>query len=175
MRDEARRRRRRLLVLRHAKAEAVAASDHARRLTARGRHDAAEAGHWARSVDVVPDHALVSDAARAQETWEAFREAADVAVEAELVAALYPAGTDAALEILRTAPDSATTVLVVGHNPTMEQLVHLLDDGDADPESFAAVSAGFPTSALAVLEVDGPWSGLDLGGARIAAFHVGRG
>jgi phosphohistidine phosphatase len=167
--------RRRLLVLRHAKAEAVAASDHARRLTGRGRHDAAEAGRWARESGLVPDHAVVSDAARAQETWEAFRDGAGITVEAELVAGLYPAGTDAALEILRTAPEDATTLLVVGHNPTMAQLVHLLDDGNAEPEAFAAISAGFPTSALAVLEVESLWSDLDFGGARISGFHVGRG
>ena len=48
---------RRLVVIRHAKAEAVAASDHARTLTHRGRRDAAEAGLWARAAGVLPDHA----------------------------------------------------------------------------------------------------------------------
>jgi phosphohistidine phosphatase len=164
-----------LLVLRHAKAEAVAATDHARRLTERGRRDAAEAGRWARAAGVLPDHALVSDAARAQETWAAFRDAADLDLEAELVAGLYPAGTDAALEILRAAPDEATTLMVVGHNPTMAQLVHLLDDGQADPDAFEVVGADFPTSALAVLELTGAWSDLDVAGARIVDAHVGRG
>ena len=53
---------RRLVVMRHAKAEAVAASDHARRLVERGRQDAAEAGRWARAEGVLPDHAFVSTA-----------------------------------------------------------------------------------------------------------------
>ena len=166
---------RRLLVLRHAKAEAVATSDHARRLTHRGRGDAAAAGLWARSAGYLPDHAFVSTAARAEETWSEFRDAADLELEAELDPSLYPAGTDAALEVLRTAPPAAGTVLVVGHNPTMEHLVHLLDDGSADPDAFAEIAAGFPTSALAVLEVAGEWADLDVAGARIVAFHVGRG
>ena len=114
---------RRLLVMRHAKAESVAATDHGRRLTERGRRDAAEAGRWARSANLVPDHVLVSDAARALDTWAAFRAGAELVVEAEPVAGLYPAGTDAALEILRTAPAGVTTLMVVGHNPTMAQLV----------------------------------------------------
>jgi len=69
----------------------------------------------------------------------------------------------------------AGTVLLIGHNPTMAYLVHLLDDGSADADLFARVSAGFPTSALAVLDVPCSWSDLDVGGARITGFHVGRG
>jgi len=166
---------RRLVVMRHAKAEAVAASDHERRLTRRGVRDAAEAGRWARSAGVLPDHALVSTAARAHETWSTFRAAADLELEAELDAGLYAAGPYSALEALRTAPADATTVMIVGHNPTMAHLVHLLDDGSADPVAFAEISAGFPTSAVAVLDVPGSWAELDLSGARITLFHVGRG
>lgn len=166
---------RHLLVLRHGKAEAVAASDHARRLTDRGRRDATEAGQWARSAGFVPDHAFVSTASRAHDTWLAFSEGADLDVEPQLEPALYTAGPDGALEVLRAAPPEAQTVIVVGHNPTMAHLVHLLDDGSADPDAFAQISAGFPTGALAVLEVTGNWPALDIAGARIAAFHVGRG
>jgi phosphohistidine phosphatase len=166
---------RRLVVMRHAKAEAVAASDHDRRLTARGTRDAAEAGTWARSAGVLPDHAFVSTARRADETWSAFRSAAELDLEPELDAALYSAGPDAAIEVLRSAPSGARTVMIVGHNPTMAQLVHLLDDGAADPEVFAAVSTDFPTSAVAVLEVQGEWAELEIGCARIADVHVGRG
>jgi phosphohistidine phosphatase len=166
---------RRLLVLRHAKAEAVAATDHDRRLTARGRADASEAGRWARGAGFLPDHAFVSTAARVIDTWQAFRTGADLALEPTLERALYTAGTDGALEVLRTAPAEAATVMVIGHNPTMAQLVQLLDDGTGDPEAFAGISSGFPTCALAVLEVRGAWVDLDLAAARIAAYHVGRG
>jgi len=165
----------RLVVMRHAKAEAAAASDHERRLTSRGARDAAEAGEWARSAGVLPDHVFVSSAVRAHETWSAFSAAADLDVVPALEAGLYAAGPDGAIEVLRTAPAEAGTVMVVGHNPTMAQLVHLLDDGHADPDAFEVVGADFPTSAVAVLEVTGPWSALDLAGARIVDAHVGRG
>jgi len=163
---------RRLVVMRHAKAEAWASSDHVRRLTDRGLRDAAEVGRWARTADVVPDHAFVSTAARAHETWSAFREAADLDVEAELDAGLYSAGPDSALEILRTAPAQARTVMVVGHNPTMAHLVHLLDDGRGEPAALAEISTGFPTSAVAVLEIEGEWGDLDVAAGRIVAVHV---
>ena len=158
--------------MRHAKAQQVAASDHDRRLTERGVREATEAGRWARASGILPDHVIVSTASRAHETWESFKAGAELEVEAELVPALYSAGTDGAIEVLRSAPEDAATVMVVGHNPTMEHLVHLLDDGTADPDVFAAISSGFPTSAIAVLEVRGSWSGLDIAGARLAAVHL---
>jgi phosphohistidine phosphatase len=165
---------RRLLVMRHAKAEAVAATDHARRLTGRGRRDATEAGRWARATGLLPDHVLVSTAARADETWLAFREAAGLEVAAELDPGLYAAGPETALAVLRSVPPDAATVMIVGHNPTMAQLVHLLDDGTADAAAFAELSTGLATSAVAVLEVSRAWADLDVATARIAALHVGR-
>lgn len=166
---------RKLVVMRHAKAEPFAASDHDRVLTARGRADAAAAGHWAADHGVLPDHVIVSSAARTQETWAEFAQAAGLASEVVVDAGLYGAGTDAALEILTTVPAQARSVMLVGHNPTMAYLVHLLDDGGADPALFAEVSAGYPTCALTVLEVAAPWDRLDVAGARIRQFHVGRG
>jgi len=160
--------------MRHAKAEPVAASDHARRLALRGIRDAAEAGRWARAEGLLPDHAFVSTAARAHETWTAFREGAGLDLEPELEAGLYSAGPDAALAVLRSAPGHASTVMIVGHNPTMAHLVHLLDDGSAEPAAFAEISTGFPTSAIAVLEVASEWAQLEVAAARIAGFHVGR-
>lgn len=165
---------RRLVVMRHAKAEATGISDQARELTGRGVRDAVEAGRWARSAGALPDHAFVSAAARTRATWSAFCEGAGLDLEPELDPGLYSAGVDSALEVLRTAPVEARTVMIVGHNPTMAQLVHLLDDGGADPATFERLSAGYPTSALAVLEVAGPWVDLDLATARIVDFHVGR-
>jgi phosphohistidine phosphatase len=162
------------MVMRPAKAEPVAASDHARRLVERGRQDAAEAGQWARAQGVLPDHAFVSTAARAHETWMSFSSGAALDLEPELDAGLYSAGPDSALEVLRSAPPSAATVMVVGHNPTMAHLVHLLDDGRAEPTAFAQIGAGFPTSAVAVLEVAGDWADLEVAAARIALVHIGR-
>jgi len=167
---------RRLLVMRHGRAEAVASSDHARRLTERGRRDVAAAGRWARSEGLLPDHAVVSDAVRTRETWSVFQESAGLDLAGHLDPGLYAAGPEGALAILCSIPATVTTALLVGHNPTMAQLVHLLDDGTADPEAFRQLSAGFPTGALAVLELTGrPWAALGVATARITAVHLGRG
>ena len=62
-------------------------------------------------------------------------------------------------------------VLYLGHNPTVASLAHLLDDGDPDSESFRAMSAGFPTAAIAVLEIPVPWADLDVATGHLVAFH----
>lgn len=163
-----------LVVMRHSKAEPFAATDHARELSARGRADAADAGEWLADHDVVPDLALVSSAARTQQTWEAVRAAAGWSTEASYDEALYEAGPDSALDIIRLALPAARTVIFVGHNPTAAYLAQLLDDGDGDAAAIVALSEGFPTSALAVFEYDGEWAALEHASARVTGFHVGR-
>jgi phosphohistidine phosphatase len=66
-------------------------------------------------------------------------------------------------------------VIFVGHNPAIAQVVHLLDDGTADPDAMRGILSGYPVAALTVLEIDRPWSQLGPGSGRIVAFHVGSG
>lgn len=165
---------RQLLILRHAKAEPFARTDHERALTPRGQSDAAAVGRWLAQEALAPDYVVVSSAARTQETWQAVHRASGCAPVVTTDRSLYGAGTDAALEIIRSAPQDARSLMLVGHNPTMAYLVHLLDDGGADTETFIAVSAGYPTSALTVLSVATTWVDLDVASARIDRFFVGR-
>ena len=162
-----------LVVIRHAKAEQVAATDLERELTARGRNDAAAAGEWLAAAGVRPDHALVSAAPRAVQTWEAMAGGAGWSLDAELDPGLYTAGPDTALDLVRALDETNDCAVIVGHNPTMAVLAQLLDDGEGDIEAGNAMTAGFPTSAVAVFEVPGAWT--DLESARLTGFHVGRG
>ena len=166
---------RRVVVMRHAQAEQVAPSDLERALTERGRAQAADAGSWLADLGVEPDHALVSGARRTRETWEALSAAAGWSLEADLDAGLYAAGPDAALDLVRQVPDQVRELLVIGHNPTVGYLAQLLSDGTGDEAATREMTAGYPTCALTVFEYDGAWADLDLGSARVAAFHVGRG
>jgi phosphohistidine phosphatase len=166
---------RRLVVMRHAKAEQTGSSDLGRTLTDRGRKDAHDAGRWLAGAGFVPDHALVSTADRTQETWSVVAGAAGWSLEPELDTALYSAGPESALDLLRLAPAAARSLFVVGHNPTMAFLAQMLDDGAGDAEVAAAMAAGFPTSAVTVFAYDGEWAGLDMGTATAVGFHVGRG
>lgn len=162
-----------LVVIRHAKAEQVAATDFERELTAGGRADAAAAGVWLAAAGVQPDHALVSAAPRAAQTWEALAGGAGWSLDADLDPGLYTAGPDTALDLLRALDEGSVCAVLVGHNPTIAVLAQLLDDGEGDIDAGNAMAAGFPPSAVAVFELAGPWADLDV--ARLSGFHVGRG
>ncbi len=156
---------RRLVLLRHAQAGDEARTDHARTLTERGRRQAGRVGTWLAASGVVPDQALVSDAARTVETETLVRGAAGWAVHA--TRALYEAGPEALLDEVRAlAAPETRTLLVVGHNPTIAQLVLLLDDGTGT-DATDVLRHGFPPSSAAVLEYEGPWERLAFGTARM--------
>ncbi|MCW2782566.1 MAG: hypothetical protein JWR35_3015 [Marmoricola sp.] len=164
-----------LVVIRHAKAEPFAAEDHLRALTDRGRRDAVEAGLWLAAQGIEPDYAFVSSAARTVGTWESLADAFQSVAEVLIDDSLYVASPEPALETLRTAPADAKVVVFVGHNPTAAYIAHMLDDGNPDEGAFRAMSEGYPTAAMTVLEVQVPWADLDVGTARITGFHVGHG
>ncbi len=171
---------RRLVIVRHAQAEGAAASDEARALTARGRRDAEAAGRWLVARIPGADHpgatqGLVSSARRAAETWDLLVQGWGRQVEAVHDEGLYVAGPDAALDLVRATAAEVTTLVLVGHNPTMGYLAPMLDDGEGDDEATTALAAGgFPPSTLAVLALGGTWVDLGPGGARLEAFHVAR-
>ena len=161
--------------MRHAKAEQSGPTDYERELSDRGVVDATEAGQWLANRGVEPDQALVSAAVRTEQTWEAVDQGGGWDLEATLDEALYEAGTEAALDLVRDTDDHVRTLVVVGHNPTMASLAALLDDGAGDDEAGNEMALGFPTSALVVFSYDGDWSDLDEASASVVAFHVGRG
>lgn len=164
-----------LVVIRHAKAESFATTDHERDLTGRGRRDALELGSWLADAGVAPDHVLVSSARRTVATWDFLSRGLRQSPDAEIRDDLYSATPESALDVLREAPEAADVVIIVGHNPTVAYLAHLLDDGEPDQGAFRAMSEGYPTAAATVLEVPGHWSELTERAARITAFHVGNG
>ncbi|MUL39582.1 histidine phosphatase family protein [Streptomonospora sp. PA3] len=140
----------RLIVLRHAQAEPlIDGSDHERPLTAQGREQARAAGAHLASGGLFPDHVLCSTALRARETAELVADAFPNSPAVEQERDLYSADVPAVLELVsRTDPD-VQNLLVVGHNPTMAQLVAaFMPDDPLD---------SFPTAGLAVVELEVEW------------------
>ena len=164
-----------LVVMRHAKAEREGVTDVERELSPRGHGDAAAVGRWLATTGVEPGHALVSAATRTHQTWSHVCRGAGWDLEPELDRGLYAADVDTALDLVRLVDDAHTTVVVVGHNPTMASLAQVLDDGTGDVEAANEMAIGtFPTSATAVLTYRGPWRDLGPGAAALTAYHVGR-
>lgn len=157
---------RQLLVLRHAEAEdGGRKADFDRILTARGRRDATRVGDWLAQAGLVPDHAVSSPAPRALETAHLVAKAVGLrAGDVRRDPAIYDAAPAALLRLLGTLPPSAVRVLLVGHNPGLEQLaLHLC--GDEDLERLGLAPAG-----LVVLDLPDDWG--DLGAKTASAWRV---
>ena len=164
---------RRLVIMRHAAAAPHASHDADRPLTPKGRSTAREAGAFLRSIDVVPDHVLVSPALRCTETWQQVREAlAPLDGLVEVVDdRIYAAAADSGLAVLRSVPESARTVLLIGHNPSVAYVASVLADADGPMEVLQHLLNGMLPGALAVYETTSDWAGLDMLGARPTHFH----
>jgi phosphohistidine phosphatase len=138
-----------LILLRHAKSDwSGDEGDVARPLAGRGRRQAPEAGSWLAANIARIDEAVVSPAVRAQSTWELVEAELDVPPPVRVDDRVYAASDRELLAVVRELPDQAATVVLVGHNPGLEDLVLLL----------TGESARMPTSALAVISVSGSWS-----------------
>ncbi|MCB8927511.1 MAG: histidine phosphatase family protein [Ardenticatenaceae bacterium] len=121
-----------LLILRHAKSDwgNSQLSDHDRQLNSRGKYDAPRMGAWLKLKEIVPELIISSTAERALTTAELVALACDFEGELRTERKFYLAGPPAYVEILNGLPDSYESVMVVGHNPGMEELVSLLTDKD---------------------------------------------
>ncbi len=154
-----------LLILRHAKTERDhPAGDHARRLTTRGMAAATAVGHTLHQQIGLPDRIVTSDARRTVQTAALVAAACAAADRLHLDPSLYLADQDDLLAAIRRLPDSAATVVLVGHNPGLEALVPALSGG-ADRH--------LPPAGLAhlTLPVD-HWAAVAPGTGTLVAFVV---
>jgi phosphohistidine phosphatase len=164
---------RRLLLMRHAKAEHDAATDHARRLSARGRRDARAAGLLLGERGDVPALVLVSTAQRTRDTWDGVRTGlAGTAHEPEawFDRSLYDSGPRAVVELIGAVDETTPSVLVIGHNPTISTVAAAMSDGQADLSLERVVAEGLPTAALACFDVPVAWT--DVNAGRLRLTHV---
>jgi phosphohistidine phosphatase len=163
-------------LLRHAKSDwPVGVPDQRRPLAARGRRDAPVAGRLLAERVGVPDLVLVSPAQRTRETWDLARTAFAAPPHAEICDPVYDASVDDLLLVLRDVSAHVTTVVVVGHNPGLEELAFALDDGEGDQPAQRRMGEKFPTSALAVLTTTREWTHLVFDSCRLRSFDVARG
>jgi phosphohistidine phosphatase len=146
----------RLILLRHGKAEAESASgeDFDRRLAPRGERESAAMAAYLADLGFTPDVALVSPAARTRDTWAA-AEASFPGAKVSYGDDLYHADSEGVRRAAEAARKTARTVLVVGHNPGLQELtVRLLMEGHAPSSLIAKAQQRFPTAAASVFLFD---------------------
>lgn len=117
-----------LLILRHAKSSwrDSELADHDRPLNKRGKQDAPRIGNLLRREDLVPDLIVSSSAKRAHKTAELVIEASGYEGELRLDDELYAADPEGILDALQSLADDYERVMVIGHNPGLEELLELL-------------------------------------------------
>lgn len=137
-----------LVVLRHAKSDWTGGEpDRDRPLVARGRRQAAEAGAWLATHLPGVELAVVSPARRAVETWRLASAELAAPPPVRVDERVYAAPGEDLYDVVRGLPDDVRRVVVVGHNPGVEDLV----------EELAGRWERMPTAALAVLGWEGGW------------------
>jgi phosphohistidine phosphatase len=138
-----------LILLRHGKSDwSGGEPDRLRPLAGRGRRQVPEAARWLADNVGVIDLAVVSPAERTRETWRLA--AAELAVPPPVREddRVYAGSARSLLEVVRELPEEMATVVLVGHNPGVEDLV----------VSLTGHWVSMPTSSLAVIDLAGPWS-----------------
>lgn len=168
---------RRLLLLRHAKSAWPDLPDRDRPLAGRGRRDAPAAGRWLRQTGRVPGEVWCSPALRARQTWDLAAAELGAKPRVRYPDQLYGASGGRLAELVRRAPATVTSLLLVAHNPGIQEAALTLaarPGAQREAADFERAAAKFPTAAIAVLELDGTWRELTQGTARLAAFVVPR-
>ncbi len=132
--------------MRHAKSSWTdpSLSDFERPLNERGRRAAPFMGEVLKREGLVPDHIICSPAQRTRETAELVQEATAPDVDVHHEARIYEATAGELIEVVSTTPDNFQRALLIGHNPSSEQVVQVIT---------GAIEA-MPTAALAVIDLD---------------------
>jgi phosphohistidine phosphatase len=145
---------RRLMLLRHAKAEkgALGTRDFDRALAPRGHDDAQKVGAYMAHHGLVPDLVIASTALRVQETWKNVAAALKTAPGTRADERLYNAEAGRILALVREVEAPVQTLMVVGHNPGLHEFGNLLI-ASGDVEAREQLGENLPTSGLLVIDI----------------------
>ena len=173
-----------LLLFRHAKSAWPDVADHDRPLARRGIRAAPVMGRWLREAGLLPGQVLCSTARRARETWQYAQPGLAATPPVTFDARIYEGAAADLLALIREVPPATGTLLLVGHNPAIEDLALLLaaapgaaagpGPAGAAPGDLERMRSKFPTAAIAVLQFHGTWPRLAPGAARLTAFVTPR-
>ncbi|MFF1833152.1 SixA phosphatase family protein [Streptomyces sp. NPDC058231] len=161
---------RRIVLLRHAKAEWSQDSDHERPLVERGRKDAPVAGRKLVDSGIVIDLALCSTAARTRETWKLAVHEMPQRPRTVYEERLYDASLGELIALVNETPDDVRNLLLIGHNPGMHAIADALC-ASAEGDTLARMTrGGFPTAAFAVVEIPGTWKSVEHGVGKLVEY-----
>jgi phosphohistidine phosphatase len=164
------------MLLRHAKSDwsQPGQCDHDRALNARGRDAAPQMGAFLADQGLIPDCVRVSTARRTRDTWNHVAAALPRPPVALFDARLYEAAPGDILDVIRETPASCRALLVVGHNPGLQELAMMLTRSGA-AGARKRLAEKFPTAGLAVIDIAiDDWAQLQPRRGRLSLFATPR-
>ena len=162
-----------LTLLRHAKSgwDDPVARDFDRPLNKRGEKAAVLMGRWVQANDITFDHVVASPAVRVIDTIDQFVLGTGERIDATWDRRIYLASSATLMDVLRDQSDDHKSVLMVGHNPGMEDLVFdiVADDGSSPLRDI--VWEKYPTAAIARMQLDiDSWAAIDRKTGKLTHF-----
>jgi phosphohistidine phosphatase len=148
------------MLLRHGKSDwhVGASGDFSRPLAKRGEEASKRIGRWLLDHDLLPEYIISSPATRASRTADNVCAVTGIAESAlSTDERLYLADVSSLLEVIHQCLPAAGSLMIVGHNPGLEELLEYLCD---DPAPVPANEKLMPTASLALLQFNGAWSEL---------------
>ena len=160
-----------LHLLRHAKSswKDPGLNDHDRPLNRRGRQTAKMMAAYLRWAKIAPDLVICSTAMRARQTLDPIVKAAKKPPKIVLVRGIHEGAQRTLWEQLWNLPESAKSVLLIGHNPALHNLALELAHADLN-NLLPSAGAKFPTGAMASFRFDKAWKALAPHEALLASF-----
>ena len=151
---------RELFILRHSKSDWDShSSDHERPLNKRGRDNARQIAHWMKAKYLYPGLIICSSALRTRQTLEPIIESLDISDDKiEYSDRLYLAELKTLLAVLREIDNSESSVMIIAHNPGLEELVTYLAQ---EPIPLSERGKLMPTSCLVHLKLPDDWHNLE--------------
>jgi phosphohistidine phosphatase len=158
-----------LYLLRHAKSswDNPSLPDHDRPLARRGQRACATLTRHLRREHISPELVLCSSSIRTRDTLAGIERGFDRQADISIEERLYASSAEDLLARLQEVPDAVQSLMMIGHFPAIQELaVYLAVVG----ELRDAVTAKFPTAALATLRCTRSWKRLGPGSAELLAF-----
>ncbi len=162
-----------LTLLRHAKSDwnDPVARDFDRPLNKRGERAAILIGQWMKREGLAFDHVLASPAVRVIDTIDQVAKGYGTRIEPQWDRRIYLASSATLMDVLRDEAKQHKSVLMIGHNPGMEDLVFDIVPDDGSSPLRDVIYEKYPTAAVARMELDiDDWADLDRNCGKVTHF-----
>ncbi|MFT8857616.1 SixA phosphatase family protein [Bifidobacterium aquikefiri] len=164
-----------LIVMRHAKAEALGeGGDRTRKITDKGRKQAKAVAKGLDALELVPDRIATSSADRTVETLNRMLKYFGDGPKVDVRLSLYQGGIQSILDEIHTTKPKRRTLMILGHEPTVSVSCEWLATSESDPTQLDLLHLGLSPASVAIFACDRPFGEWTMHGADLVAVLTPR-